>query len=302
MRRSSRRALGSTAALVVLLGPACAAPVGDAGSSTAEAGAPAAAPAQASPSGQALPKHMILVPAGEFLMGTNRDEEERMSASFGFKEPPYENEEPQRSVFVDGFWIDRFEATNVEFERFRAATGTPVPEKLRSLDLSGYPLHPVVYVTWYEADAYCNWRGDRLPTETEWEKAARGSDGRRYPWGDDYDESRANTRNPGSAPAGSFPEDVSPYGVRDMAGNVAEWVDSWYLPYPGNESPDPAYGERHRVVRGGSWGGVGHYQLPYLSRSAIRGHLDPRVRLIDIGFRCARSAEPGEEGASSGQP
>jgi len=242
-------------------------------------------------------EHMLLVPAGEFLMGTDKEKEKALSASFGFRMEPFENEEPSRTVSVHSFYIDRFETTLVEFKNFLDATGSPIPKPFEGFDFSTWPTNPAFYVSWYEADRYCRWRQARLPTEAEWEKAARGTDGRRFPWGDEFGEGKANTLNKGTAPIGVFKEDVSPYGVRDTAGNVAEWVEDWYLPYPGNEGSDPNYGETHKVVRGGSWGGVGHYNLPYHSRTATRGSLDPRIQLVDVGFRCARSVanEPDSE-------
>ncbi|MFQ5950047.1 MAG: formylglycine-generating enzyme family protein, partial [Nitrospiria bacterium] len=237
-----------------------------------------------------LLRNMILVPAGEFIMGTDKTKEKPIPASYGLKKTPYENEQPQRTISLDAFYIDRYEVTNIEYQKFVDGTQTGLPGQLKDLDLKRWGLYPIASVSWLEADSYCKWKGKRLPTEAEWEKSARGTDGRRYPWGDKYDGDRTNNKQKGLAPIGYFKGDVSPYGVYDLAGNVAEWVESWYKPYPGNEVEDPDFGEKYRVIRGGSWGGVGHYILPYYARTGYRNYDKPEAAFNDIGFRCALSA------------
>lgn len=285
---------------------------------------------------------MLLIPAGEFDMGSG-EKDGRLGIDYGV------DEIPQRKVFVKDFYIDRFEVTNAEYMEylkylienkvrlpFYEDIGIPIPEdwrymrnqssvishqsKIQNADTDtftytykeGMENNPVSDVDWYMASGYCQWKGKRLPTEEEWEKAARGTDGRIYPWGNGENKGYANTRTPvishqspvispktlntdtGTSTVGSFQKDVSPYGVNDMGGNVAEWTSSLYRPYSGSQVAErEAFKREFYVVRGGSYlinahesarASARYYMLATrMPRAADAWHGDAMV-----GFRCAK--------------
>jgi formylglycine-generating enzyme required for sulfatase activity len=153
---------------------------------------------------------------------------------------------------------------------------------------------PVGGINWFDAREFCQWRGARLPTEAEWEKAARGPDGLEYPWGNEWNPQTTNTGDDGEweegiVPAGSYAHNKSPYGVYDMSGNVWEWVDDWYEPYPNSTYQSEMFGRKKRVIRGGG-GGIGHYAISYFFRGATRQFSEPEMESDDVGFRCAKDA------------
>ncbi|MFQ5543285.1 MAG: formylglycine-generating enzyme family protein, partial [Nitrospiria bacterium] len=234
---------------------------------------------------------MIEIPAGRFIMGSpgRPASEGRGNADEG---PPHE-------VFVETFYLDLYETTNAHYQEYINATDARAPLLFRN---GTYPPaianHPVVYVSWFDADAFCAWRGKRLATESEWEKAARGDDQRHFPWGTQFDAKRANTpqyslskgvsvSKGGTMPVGSFENGKSPYGLYDMAGNVYEWVSNWYMPYPGNQVPNVHYGRRNKVLRGGSWYDCMSYGCGLSSPVYNRSRFTPEIKNKGFGFRCA---------------
>lgn len=235
---------------------------------------------------------MAFIPKGEFVMGSDEVDKDAKSVQYGSNKPWYANEKPSRKVYLDDFYMDKTEVLNASYKEFVDATKHKVPEYWQNGE---YPAngggHPVTNVDWHDADAFCKWKGKRLPTEAEWEKAARGVDGRRFPWGDEFDIKKVNTSGEykGITPGGSFPHGASPYGLFDMAGNVWEWTSDWYKRFPGNTYDDPDYGETFKVAKGGAWGGTGHYSVTVYVRSAYRAVASPTNTYNDVGFRCAWS-------------
>ncbi len=220
---------------------------------------------------------MIAVPAGEFTMGSDDGDDD---------------ERPAHSVQLEAFEIDRTEVTNEQYQQFADETGylTDAEKAGESYTWRNYakdkPQHAVVMVTWNDAVAYCQWLGKRLPTEAEWEKAARGTEGLAYPWGNEWADDRANTEESGyrgTTIVGSFPQGASPYGLMDMSGNVAEWTSDWYKAYPGSTFASPYFGEKYRVIRGGGW-----FSEAHLVRTTERSASSEDLRNDDVGFRCVQ--------------
>jgi formylglycine-generating enzyme required for sulfatase activity len=186
------------------------------------------------------------------------------------------DEYPVRQVYVKAFYIDLFEVSNQEYAKFKP------DHQFEPTDAD----KPVTDVSWYEADAYAKWAGKRLPTEIEWEKAARGTDGRKYPWGNIQDFSFAEPD--GFVQEAAWRAGKSPFGAYWMAGGAWEWTADWYQPYPGNPTPDPSYGEKYKVIRGGS-----AFNDASMQRCAHRYYLDPATKIsgYPVGFRCVKDAE-----------
>jgi formylglycine-generating enzyme required for sulfatase activity len=236
---------------------------------------------------------MVAIPAGEFIRGSDKVDVNQQASELGSTKPWYLDEHPQHKMFLPLFYIDRHEVTNAQYKAFIDAAKAKPPVYFFGRTIPpGRENHPVTDVSWYEADHFCRWNGKRLPTEAEWEKAARGSDGREFPWGEGYDKKKLNAGDSGVGDiikVGSLKEGASPYGVMDMSGNVWEWTDDWYQPYPNSKYQSDLFGEKQKVFRGGGWGGVGHYSLPLFYRAAYRSSVPPEDAYADLGFRCAKS-------------
>jgi formylglycine-generating enzyme required for sulfatase activity len=232
-------------------------------------------PAQRVTGGDGAPA--VLVPAGTFTMG---DDEES----------------PRRDVYIDSFYLDAQEVTASRYRKFLEATGSmQPPEDWEEVDFEKNADLPVIGVDWNDAAAYCKWAGKRLPSEAEWEKAARGSDARTYPWGNapptqqqaNFLNSAPSAYRGGLTPVGAHPSGASPYGVQDLAGNASEWVADWFNrgfragDVRNPQGPDAGDG---KVIRGGGW------RDPAERITATkRFYANPQNRSDDIGFRCSRS-------------
>jgi formylglycine-generating enzyme required for sulfatase activity len=265
---------------------------------------------------------MVTVPAGPFLMGTPESDLDKI-AKLGVDRDWIQNEVPQHEVTLESYGISRYPVTNAEFARFIedggyttrdywTDAGWQQKEKERWTRPRFWkdgqwnnPSQPVVGVSWYEALAYCRWLAARsgrdyhLPSEAEWEKAARGSDGRRYPWGNDWDSGKCNNKESGpgeTTPVGQYPGGDSPYGASEMVGQVWEWCrtkwEDGYKDYQGEDDPE---GDARRVVRGGSW-----YDDPPagVCRCGCRNGNSPRLGYNDWGFRCVRTSSSGSSGGA----
>jgi len=292
----------------------------------------------------AIRSELVPVDGGAFQMGTTQAEVAQAvrecidvyggACTIAFGEDSF----PPHQAIVDAFQIERTEVTYAQYLTFLntlgprshlngcdgqpcLATSNEEPETSNVLfDSANYSVpsvinnHPVGHVTWFGAKAYCEAIGRRLPTEAEWERAARGSDGRIYPWGSVFNTALAKSSRPipddpsliGAFPVDSFPEGASPYGALNMAGNVAEWVSDWYSPtfysQPEATQPNPTGPPvgTEKVVRGGSWDTV-----PMFLRSVHRQSLAPNDRALSVGFRCAADADAGAAvpgGAQVGAP
>ncbi|MDP2322606.1 MAG: formylglycine-generating enzyme family protein [Gammaproteobacteria bacterium] len=236
-----------------------------------------------------IPEDMVLVPAGSYTMG---------SSTVGGVAIP------EHTVYLDAYWMDKYEVTNREYKVFCDATGRAYPPDPGFTGMinyfTNYPSYPVVMVYWTDALAYAQWAGKRLPTEAEWERAAKGAaDNRLWPWGNTFNASIGGTLYHANitgiedgwqytSPVGSYPTGLSPAGCYDMAGNVWEWVNDWYLntyysSSPTNNPQGPVSGT-YRVIRGGYWNHTSSY-----ARCAYRNNSTPTSRDYSIGFRCART-------------
>lgn len=286
--------------------------------------------------GQAEDLGMVHIPAGEFLMGTPLERARQLAKEYGYSQTDLDDETPQRTVNLPDCWLARTPVTNAQYKQFLEANpehrvpyvgedwARPYnwdPEQRTYPE--GLAEHPVVLVSWEDAAAYNRWAGVRLPTEAEWEKAARGGlrlgdednpyPDRLWPWGDEWDTDKCNSAETWAGrplktyqewrtwwegewtkkfkgkqiqtrPVGAYRAGASPYGLLDLAGNVWEWTADWYQGYPGTTYKSDDFGQKYRVLRGGSWGIYRN-----CARVSLRNWIQPDNRLIVIGFRCASS-------------
>ena len=246
---------------------------------------------------------MIEIPEGEFVMGTDNMKTDAQNR-------------PAHNVYLPTYFIDRYPVTHAQYARFVAETGhrTPLNWSEGKFD-PPKTFHPVTMISWFDARDYCTWAKKRLPSEAEWEKAARGTDSRRWPWGPVMDTKLLNTYyNVGSTtPVGSYLDGASPYGVLDMAGNVSEWIADDFEPYKKTDAPSRIFKAKapvvatkkedrdkkiadfvetdlkYKVMRGGSWKGD-----PFSTSSYHRSYSWPNLTSDFYGFRCVKDAEPQE--------
>lgn len=292
--------------------------------------------------GQDIPEGMVIVPEGQFFMGsTQQDIAKLLESDRNIEAERLENEVPQRTVSLNAYLIDKYPVTNAHYKLFVEAGGytqkslwsdagwqyivQAKPLENNELDavFHGESDCPVVNISWYEAEAFAAWSGKRLPTEAEWEKAARGTDGRIYPWGNAFDKTRLNcaeTKIERPTPVTKYPQGQSVYGCFDMAGNVWEWTADWYDSQyyrhapdknpqgPGMAEENPYFGRPEevgisiydlkpspagkalsgcKVLRGGSWNGSGIVHI----RCANRDYDEPTYKNDTISFRCAKSLD-----------
>ena len=221
---------------------------------------------------------MLLVPAGPFLMGSADGKPDEM--------PPHQ-------VHLPAFYIDQFEVTHAQYQKFLTATtgrrrsigkAAPCPQSSRTIQSCEHHLD--------DASAYAQWAGKRLPTEAEWEKAARSTDERIYVWGNSPAGKKTASGDAAKQriqPVGSFPDDRSTCGALDMTGNVWEWTADWYAPYPGNDALEIAYGKKYRVIRGG--GAIDYYGAVSNRRCANRARSVPYGTYDALGFRCVKDVQ-----------
>lgn len=230
-----------------------------------------------------LTENMIRIEGGRFKMG--------------HMDPATTDAGPVRLADAPTFYIDKYEVTNAQFKEFIEDTNHEWKGKNSTWPLGKMPEkiadHAVGYISWHDAKAFAKWAGKRLPTETEWEKAARGVDGRKYPWGNKFDPGKCNVKQSGiksTRPVGGYPEAASPYGCCDMTGNVAEWVEDWYDAYPNSNQTNADFGETYRVLRGGSYFQASGFTTYDRSKDS-----PDEWTTRYYGFRCALDGDKGDQ-------
>jgi iron(II)-dependent oxidoreductase len=236
---------------------------------------------------------MVLIPQGAFEMGSQKSLRELNPVSiFQADRHMLGPEDPAHEVILDAYYFDLYEVTNADYKKYIETTGSKTMPRYWEDSNLNQPNQPVVGTTWKEARAFCQWKNKRLPTEAQWEKAARGKRPVKYPWGDEEpDKTRLNFNNHAgkTTPVGSYPTGKSDYGVFDLSGNAAEWVKDWHFPEyylfsPKENPPGPDKGQ-YKIIRGGNWkNNAEDVRLTYRNATV------PKARSKTIGFRCAADA------------
>lgn len=241
-----------------------------------------------------IKKNMVKVPAGEFLIGSDEKAIDKLARSFGWKKDWFLREMPQRKIYLDEFYIDITPVTIAEYEKFILETGRTASISTCLVSQSHDPAQPVTGITWADASAYAKWLGKRLPTESEWEKAASWDQAtwkkNSFPWGDDFESSKCGAKLNKIHPVGQFPEGRSPCGCLDMCGLVWQWCDDWYEPeyyriMPDKNPTGPGKGI-YKSFRGGDWDSDIH-----LLRTTARSFNLPSFFDAKTGFRCAMTSK-----------
>ena len=248
---------------------------------------------------------MIYIPAGSFIFGTNKKDTSGEALSLGLPKPWYVDEGPEQNIFLKAFYIDRYEVTNHRYKVYIDDLNAVPPRHWENIKFqNGQGEFPVVNVTWYDAANFCQWAEKKLPSEKQWEKAARGEAGNEYPWGREFQLNYANlSKKPGSknpiSPVGSYPRGATPLGVHDLVGNVWEWIRDDYSSYRGSTYKSENFSRELKVLRGQSAKGIGHFPgatylsaLKMFSRSSYRESSYPDRAELDVGFRCASEQMP----------
>jgi len=254
-----------------------------------------------------LEGEMIYIPSGHFFFGTNKKDEIAEALSLGIPKPWYADETPRQKIFLKGFYIDKFEVTNERYKKFVDDLGAAPPENWKNNNFpEGKNKEPVIWVTWFDAANFCQWAKKVLPTEKQWERAAKGTEGNEYPWGNEYQSDIANlSKGAGSknkpVAVGSFPKSATKEGVHDLVGNVWEWVEDDYRPYKGSTYKNNYYNSGYKILRGHSASDIGHFPgtmytnaIKMFARSGYRQFANPDEPGPDVGFRCVSENKPAQ--------
>ncbi len=268
-----------------------------------------------SPADYSLEGEMIHIPSGHFIFGTNKKDEAAEALSLGIPKPWYADETPRQKIFLKGFYIDSFEVTNERYKKYIENLGAVPPGNWKNNTFpEGKDKEPVTWVTWFDAANFCQWAEKMLPTEKQWERAAKGTEGNEYPWGNEYQSDIANLSNRAGSKnkpvvVGSFPKSTTKEGIHDLVGNVWEWVNDDYKPYKGSTYKNDYYDSGYKILRGHSASDIGHFPgamyanaIKMFARSGYRQFANPDEPGPDVGFRCVSENKPAKTGLSFSSP